>query len=128
MKPMNSFQKRARQIALPGTPILTEDTIRVPEAPIPAPMPASLQEPGRSSTKEIFRPPRRCWTPCPPEMRSGIFLYGIIYLRQGWYDKANEYLTIAYQQEPGNAEYANAYNTLRHTGNPYSRAAGRGGI
>ena len=27
----------------------------------------------------------------------------------------------------GNAEYANAYNTLRHTGNPYSRAAGRGG-
>ncbi len=55
------------------------------------------------------------------------FLYGIIYLRQGWYDKANEYLTIAYQQEPGNSEYANAYNTLRHTGNPYSRAAGRGG-
>ena len=54
------------------------------------------------------------------------YLYGIIYLRQGWYDKANEYLTMAYQKEPGNSEYANAFNTLRHTGNPYSRTAGRG--
>ena len=52
------------------------------------------------------------------------YLYGIIYLRQGWYDKANEYLTIAYQQEPGNAEYASAYNTIRRTGNPYTRSAG----
>ncbi len=52
------------------------------------------------------------------------YLYGIIYLRQGWYDKANEYLTIAYQQEPGNAEYASAYNTIRSTGNPYTRPAG----
>lgn len=52
------------------------------------------------------------------------YLYGIIYLRQGWYDKANEYLTIAYQQEPGNAEYASAYNTIRQTGNPYTRPAG----
>lgn len=52
------------------------------------------------------------------------YLYGIIYLRQGWYDKANEYLTIAYQQEPGNAEYASAYNTIRNTGNPYTRPAG----
>ncbi len=52
------------------------------------------------------------------------YLYGIIYLRQGWYDKANEYLTIAYQQEPGNAEYASAYNTIRRTGSPYTRQAG----
>ncbi|MEA5060054.1 MAG: molecular chaperone DnaJ [Clostridia bacterium] len=52
------------------------------------------------------------------------YLYGIIYLRQGWYDKAYEYLTIAYQQEPGNAEYASAYNTIRHTGSPYTRPAG----
>ena len=52
------------------------------------------------------------------------YLYGIIYLRQGWFDKAREYLTIAYQQEPGNAEYASAYNTIRHTGNPYARQAG----
>jgi len=52
------------------------------------------------------------------------YLYGIIYLRQGWYDKAREYLTIAYQQEPGNAEYAAAYNSIRSTGGAYSRSAG----
>lgn len=49
------------------------------------------------------------------------YLYGIIYLRQGWYDKAREFLGRAYRTEPGNAEYAQAYNTLRYTGNPYSR-------
>lgn len=49
------------------------------------------------------------------------YLYGIIYLRQGWYDKAREFLGRAYRAEPGNAEYAQAYNTLRYTGNPYSR-------
>ena len=49
------------------------------------------------------------------------YLYGRIYLRQGWYDKAREFLGRAYRTEPGNAEYAQAYNTLRYTGNPYSR-------
>ena len=49
------------------------------------------------------------------------YLYGIIYLRQGWYDKAREFLGRAYRTEPGNAEYAQAYNTLRYTGHPYSR-------
>lgn len=49
------------------------------------------------------------------------YLYGIIYLRQGWYDKAREFLGRAYRTEPGNAEYAQAYNTLRYTGNPHSR-------
>ena len=49
------------------------------------------------------------------------YLYGIIYLRQGWYDKAREFLGRAYRTEPGNAEYAQAYNILRYTGNPYSR-------
>ena len=49
------------------------------------------------------------------------YLYGIIYLRQGWYDRANEYISRAYHQEPGNPEYANAYNTLRTTGSPYTR-------
>lgn len=49
------------------------------------------------------------------------YLYGIIYLRQGWYDKANEYITNAYQQEPNNAEYSSAYHTVRNTGNPYTR-------
>ncbi len=48
------------------------------------------------------------------------YLYGIIYLRQGWYDKAREYLGRAYRTDPSNSEYAQAYNTLRYTGNPYS--------
>ncbi len=51
------------------------------------------------------------------------YLYGVIYLRQGWYDKANEYLSRAYQQEPNNAEYSSAYQTIRNTGNPYMRGS-----
>lgn len=49
------------------------------------------------------------------------FLYGIIYLRQGWYDKAREHLSNAYEQEPGNAEYRNAYAAINNAGNPFSR-------
>lgn len=49
------------------------------------------------------------------------FLYGIIYLRQGWYDKAREHLSTAYEQEPGNAEYRNAYAAINNAGNPFSR-------
>lgn len=49
------------------------------------------------------------------------YLYGVIYLRQGWYDKAREYITRAYEQEPGNAEYRNAYVTLNNAGNPFAR-------
>jgi len=51
------------------------------------------------------------------------YLYGVIYLRQGWYDKAYEYLSRAYQQEPNNAEYSSAYQTIRSTGNPYTRSS-----
>jgi len=47
------------------------------------------------------------------------YLYGIVYLRQGWHDKAIEFLTIAYEQEPGNAEYRNAYAAVNNTGSPY---------
>ncbi len=47
------------------------------------------------------------------------FLYGIIYLRQGWHDKAREYFSRAYEQEPGNAEYRNAYASLNNAGNPF---------
>ena len=55
------------------------------------------------------------------------YLYGIIYLREGWYDRANEYINRAYTQEPGNSDYANAYYTLRNTGNPYQRGNGNYG-
>ncbi|MBR4019117.1 MAG: DnaJ domain-containing protein [Clostridia bacterium] len=56
------------------------------------------------------------------------YLYGIIYLRQGWYDKAREYITIAYQQNPGNPEYAAAYNSIRGTGGAYTRRTGNYGV
>ncbi|MDL2218570.1 J domain-containing protein [Christensenellaceae bacterium OttesenSCG-928-M15] len=49
------------------------------------------------------------------------YLYGIIYLRQGWYDKAREYLSRAYEQEPGNPEYRNAYAAVNNAGTPYGR-------
>lgn len=49
------------------------------------------------------------------------YLYGIVYLRQGWYDKAREYISRAYEQEPGNAEYRNAYAALNNTGAPFGR-------
>lgn len=49
------------------------------------------------------------------------FLYGIIYLRQGWYDRAREYLSRAYEQEPGNAEYRNAYTAINNSGSPFGR-------
>ena len=54
------------------------------------------------------------------------YLYGIVYLRQGWHDKALEFLTIAYEQEPGNAEYRNAYAAVKNTGSPFGRAGGTG--
>ncbi len=51
------------------------------------------------------------------------YLYGIISLREGWYDRARDYIGRAYHQEPGNQEYAQAYKTLQATGNPYLRTA-----
>lgn len=55
------------------------------------------------------------------------YLYGIVYLRQGWYDRAREYLSRAYEQEPGNAEYRNAYAAINNAGSPFSRGYGGGG-
>ena len=54
------------------------------------------------------------------------YLYGVIYLRQGWYDKAREYLRTAYEQEPGNAEYRNAYTTISNSGSPFGGASSQG--
>lgn len=54
------------------------------------------------------------------------YLYGIIYLRQGWYDKAREYITRAYEQDPGNSEYRNAYITMSQSGSPFNRGSQQG--
>lgn len=55
------------------------------------------------------------------------YLYGVVYMRQGWYDKAKEYITIAYQQNPSNAEYAAAYSSISGAGHTYSRSTGNYG-
>lgn len=49
------------------------------------------------------------------------YLYGILYLRQGWYDKARIYIKNAYEQEPANTEYRNAYTTLMNSSRPYAQ-------
>lgn len=47
------------------------------------------------------------------------YLYGIIYLRQGWYEKARECIRKAYELDPDNAEYRNAYLSLNNAGRTY---------
>lgn len=48
------------------------------------------------------------------------YLYGIIYLRQGWYEKARECIGKAYQMDPNNQEYRTAYTSLNNAGRPYT--------
>ena len=40
------------------------------------------------------------------------YLMGVILFRRGWYDGAAEHFNIAYQMEPGNAEYEQAMRTM----------------
>lgn len=49
------------------------------------------------------------------------YLYGVIYLRQGWYEKAFECISRAYEADPDNAEYRNAYVSLNSSGRAYQR-------
>lgn len=49
------------------------------------------------------------------------YLYGVIYLRQGWYEKAYACISRAYEAEPDNAEYRNAYVSLNNSGRTYQR-------
>ncbi len=51
------------------------------------------------------------------------YLYGVIYLRQGWYEKAFECISRAYEAEPDNAEYRNAFLSLNNSGRTYQRGA-----
>lgn len=49
------------------------------------------------------------------------YLYGVIYLRQGAYEKAFSCISRAYEAEPDNAEYRNAYLSLNNSGRTYQR-------
>lgn len=42
------------------------------------------------------------------------FLMGMVYSRKGWSDQAYNYFQRAYQMDPGNAEFANAFNAVNN--------------
>ena len=55
------------------------------------------------------------------------YLYGIIYLRQGWYDRARACFKLAYEAEPDNAEYRSAYVSVNNAGSAYGGRTFTGG-
>ncbi|MDD3401599.1 MAG: DnaJ domain-containing protein [Eubacteriales bacterium] len=54
------------------------------------------------------------------------YLYGILYLRWGWYDKARQHITAAYEADPGNEEYRRAYSTVQSNTRPFSSGGQNG--
>lgn len=50
------------------------------------------------------------------------YLYGILHLRLGSQEKARDCVYRAYELNPNNTEYRNAYLSLKNTGNPYGRS------
>jgi curved DNA-binding protein CbpA len=57
------------------------------------------------------------------------YLKGMVLLRKGWYDGARQHFATANSMDPGNAEYANAYNTLNRSASGYGQTfyGNRGG-
>ncbi len=58
------------------------------------------------------------------------FLKGSIYHKRGWFDEALNHFARAYQMDPGNPEYREAYQKSmyqRNTGSPYGNPYGGGG-
>ncbi|MGF7059088.1 DnaJ domain-containing protein [Brassicibacter mesophilus] len=47
------------------------------------------------------------------------FLKGIIFLRKGWYDQAYQYIQVAVNLNPANAEYRSALNNLSFRNRAY---------
>lgn len=47
------------------------------------------------------------------------YLMGILFSKKGWYDSARNYLTTAYNMNPSNIEYRNAYNQLNMHNHSY---------
>ena len=56
-----------------------------------------------------------------PKTAQWYYLYGIIYMRMGWYDKAREYITRAVEMEPGNIEYRSALDNMSNRNQTYTR-------
>lgn len=46
---------------------------------------------------------------------------GMVLLRKGWYDGARQHFGTACSMDPGNMEYANAYNTVNRSASGYGQ-------
>ncbi|WP_163191666.1 J domain-containing protein [Clostridium thermarum] len=47
------------------------------------------------------------------------FLMGMLHMKKGWYDSARNYLSTAYNLNPSNPEYQDAYNSMNRRNNNY---------
>lgn len=47
------------------------------------------------------------------------YLMGILFSKKGWYDSSRNYITTAYNMNPANIEYRNAYNQLNMHNHSY---------
>ena len=52
------------------------------------------------------------------------YLKGVILLRRGWYEGARQHLGMAYQMNPGNPEYKQAWDVVNQTGVSYQNFFG----
>lgn len=52
------------------------------------------------------------------------YLYGIIYTRMGWYEKAYACIRTACEADPSNAEYAKAFQYINNINHTQTRGAG----
>ena len=64
----------------------------------------------------------------PSNMRNAEWNYlkGVIFQRRGWLNEAYRYYNTAYSMEPGNFEYANAYNAMNNNANGGYRTSEKG--
>ena len=54
------------------------------------------------------------------------YLMGVVCLRKGWYDGARQHFTQAYNMNPSNPEYAQAYQSVNHMGQGFGGFYGNG--
>ena len=47
------------------------------------------------------------------------YLIGQVYYKEGWYDKSQSHFEIAYDLEPNNFEYSQAYNSFKNSNNQF---------
>ncbi|MBQ9942157.1 MAG: DnaJ domain-containing protein [Christensenellaceae bacterium] len=55
------------------------------------------------------------------------YLKGVVSLRRGWYDGARQHFNTAYNMNPSNPEYAQAYQSVNNMGRGYGSFYGNGG-